>query len=326
LANELGLFPAQLAELPVYVREGARQVRGVDEVVGVFQQVLEIVARGAHLRHGLAKMVRHAVEGIRQTAHLVLLHGVHQQGRVELTAAQRLHAHGEHPEIGPRLRQARFGTLAWNFRGQAGTQFGAATPLGPAVIVADFQRLLAHVRPSRPVFVGLSIGGLFAVQAYLAGASASGLVLVNTLRVPGPRLEWINRATVALASLGGPRLVMAAYLPLLVHPEFLEARRAEVWSGGPFQPLDPGDGVMRLLGESGQAEWDVPWERLTVPVLIVTGAHDRVFYVTGDVARLSERIPHRREVVFPDAGHLIPVERPGRFAELLLEFARTLSA
>jgi len=59
-----------------------------------------------------------------------------------------------------------------------------------------------------------------------------------------------------------------------------------------------------------------------VPVLIMTGLHDRVFYVPADVEQLTARIPEHRTVTFADAGHLIPVERPRAFADALLAFAR----
>ncbi|MFQ5899791.1 MAG: alpha/beta fold hydrolase, partial [Candidatus Methylomirabilia bacterium] len=109
----------------------------------------------------------------------------------------------QHPEIGPALRRAGHGTLCWNFRGQAETRFGPATVLSPGLIVDDLKRLVDYLAPPRPILVGLSIGGLFAARGYLAGVPAVGLVLINTLRKPGPRLEWINQAMVAMARTGG---------------------------------------------------------------------------------------------------------------------------
>ena len=228
----------------------------------------------------------------------------------------------QHPEIGPRLRAAGHGTLCWNFRGQAETRFGAATELSPRLVVEDLARLVADLAPPRPILVGLSIGGLFAAQGCLAGVPAVGLVLINTLRKPGPRLEWINQAVVALARAGGTRLVMEANLPMLVNPEQLAALRPGVFTAEPYQPMAPADGMFRLLAGSLAADWDLPWERLAVPVLIMTGLHDRVFYVPADVEQLTARIPEHRTVTFADAGHLIPVERPRAFADALLAFAR----
>lgn len=232
----------------------------------------------------------------------------------------------QHPEIGPALRAAGYGTLAWNFRGQAETRFGRDTELTPRLIVEDLGRVVGRLAPPRPVLVGLSIGGLFAAQAVLGGAPAAGLVLINTLRKPGPRLEWLGQAMVAMARAGGTRLVMEANLPMLVSPEHLAAMRPAAFPGTPYQPMDASDGLFRLMAGSLAADWDVPWERLRLPVLILTGLHDRVFYVKEDADALAARIPQRRAVTFPDAGHLIPLERPRALSEALLAFARTLPA
>lgn len=227
----------------------------------------------------------------------------------------------QHPEIGPRLRAAGYGTLAWNFRGQAETGFGPATRLVPSLIVEDLVRLVAHLTPPVPILVGLSIGGLFAAQAYLAGARAAGLVLINTLRKAGPRLRWINEAMVAMARLGGSRLLMTANLPMLVNPEQLAAMRSSIFSGEPFAGMDAQDGLMRLMEGSLETDWDFPYERLAAPVLILTGLHDRVFRVPEDVEALAGRIPRRTHIEFGDAGHLIPIERPVKFTRALLDFA-----
>jgi pimeloyl-ACP methyl ester carboxylesterase len=227
----------------------------------------------------------------------------------------------QHADIGPRLRAAGYGTLAWNFRGQAQTRFGAQTALTPGLVVEDLQRIVAHAKPPQPIVVGLSIGGLFAAQAVLAAMPASALVLINTLRKPGARLEWINQATVALARAGGTRLVMEANLPQLVNPDQLAAMRSGVFGPEPYLPMDRADGLYRLLEGSLAADWDVAWEKLKLPVLSMTGLHDRVFYVAADVEELAGRIAGIQRVEFRDAGHLIPIERPQAFARALLEFA-----
>ncbi|MDP6812565.1 MAG: alpha/beta hydrolase [Alphaproteobacteria bacterium] len=223
--------------------------------------------------------------------------------------------------IAPALRQAGHGTLCYNFRGQIETSFADDTALTPSLIVDDLRALLDHLRPPKPILVGLSIGGLFAARALLAGAEAAALVLINTLRKPGPRIDWLGRAMVELARLGGGRLVMAANLPMIVNPEQLSAMWDDAFEAGPFESMDPNDGLFRLMAESTATDWDFPYEKLSVPVLLMTGRHDRVFYVAEDVAELAGRIADVREVVFEDAGHLIPVERPERFTKELLAFA-----
>ena len=226
--------------------------------------------------------------------------------------------------VAPALRAAGYGTLCYNVRGQAKSRCGARTALTPDLVTGDLNRLLDHLAPERPVLVGLSIGGLFAARAQLAAPRAAGLVLVNTLRKPGPRLDWINQAMVELARLGGTRLVMAANLPMIVNPDFLATLWGRSFPDEPFAPMDPRDGLFRLMDGSRAADWDLPYEELDLPVLLMTGAHDRVFRVEADIAELAARLPDATEVRFPDAGHLIPAERPEAFTRELIAFAEGL--
>ncbi len=226
--------------------------------------------------------------------------------------------------IAPALRDAGFGTLCYNFRGQVETGFGDATELSPALVVDDLNRLLDHLAPERPILVGLSIGGLFAAQAELAAPRAAGLVLINTLRKPSQRLAWINRAMVELARRGGSRLVMAANLPMIAGPELLAKLWDTTFADAPFAPMDPNDGLFRLMAGSLATDWDLAYERLGPKVLLMTGRYDRVFRIDADVAELKARIPAAREIVYPDAGHLIPVEQPERFTRDLIAFAEGL--
>lgn len=226
--------------------------------------------------------------------------------------------------VAPALRAAGYGTLCYNFRGQARTRFSPDTALTPELVVADLNRLLDHLTPANPILVGLSIGGLFAARAQLARPRSLGLVLVNTLRKPGPRLDWINRAMVELARLGGSRLVMAANLPMIVNPETLATLEARTFTDEPFAPMDPEDGLFRLMEGSRTADWDLPYEALHLPVLLMTGRHDRIFRIDADIAELAARLPDARAITFEDAGHLIPMERAEAFTRELRAFAERL--
>ena len=72
-------------------------------------------------------------------------------------------------EIGPILRDAGYGTLAFNFRGQAKSTASEGLAFDEALITGDLIRLLQHLNPPNPVLVGLSIGGLYGSRAYLGG-------------------------------------------------------------------------------------------------------------------------------------------------------------
>jgi pimeloyl-ACP methyl ester carboxylesterase len=226
--------------------------------------------------------------------------------------------------IGPRLRAAGHGTLAYNLRGQTYSKFSPGLKLDVDLIVDDAIKLLDEVKPSRPIMVGLSIGGLFAARAWLKGAEALGLVLINTLRREGPRLKWIGDALVRAAEVGGLDLFRDLYLPLLMNEEWLKINRSSFLKlPAKYTALSPESGHFKLLAEAGrEADWDLPYERLNLPVLIVTGLQDHVFLEPKVVNDLFSRLPLGRRVDMPDAGHLIPAERPEALADSLLAFAK----
>ena len=70
------------------------------------------------------------------------------------------------------------------------------------------------------ILCGLSIGDLYLATASLEEIDVKGLILINTLRKPSPRFDWINRAMVNAAKLGGSTLIMDMGMPVLASPKF----------------------------------------------------------------------------------------------------------
>lgn len=226
--------------------------------------------------------------------------------------------------IVPALRKKGHGALVYNMRGQTGSPFTPGVQLDQGLIVADAVELIKEVQPGRPVLVGLSIGGLFAARALLEGVEAEALVLINTLRRDGPRLNWINDAIVRCVEVGGMALMRDLYFPLLFDEKWLAANRLEHLDDAPYAPLDKESGHYNLLGNAGKADWDIPYEKLNVPVLAISGLQDHVFYDRKVVADLVSRIPDARGVDIADAGHMVPIENPAALIVALLEFAEGL--
>ena len=219
------------------------------------------------------------------------------------------------------LHTAGYGTLCFNFRGQANTTFGNETRLTPKLIVEDICALVEHIKPPSPILVGLSIGGLFAAQSYLAGCQAVGIVLINTLRKASQRLDWINRAMVDLARIGGGDLVMKANLPVIASPALISSLWDTAFNDTHPSPPPASDGLLRLMEGAIATDWDFPYEELQIPVLILTGEYDRLFRINNDIEELKSRIGRVTEKRYTNAGHLIPMEEPTKLIEDLLAFA-----
>lgn len=228
-------------------------------------------------------------------------------------------------EIGPALREAGHGTLMWNFRGQKDSPFSHPDVITSDGIATDAAALIRDVGPSRPVYVGLSIGGLFAAQVHAAGLPCDGLLFINTLRKAGPRLDWTNRAAHRAALIGGGRLIQDLMLQHLTGPAWQAANSANFLKDEPYEPLDPDSGAARLLATGIGADWNIAYEELTMPVTVLSGLQDHVFYNAADVADLTARLPNAEKIDITDIGHLVTMERPAAITRACLALVDRLS-
>jgi pimeloyl-ACP methyl ester carboxylesterase len=225
--------------------------------------------------------------------------------------------------VAPALRSGGFGTLSYNFRGQENSSFAQGVELTNDLIVSDLIALIDKIRPSRPILTGLSIGGLYAAQARARGAPAAGLVLLNTLREINQRIAWINDALPHYVATGGTALFLGLMMPLLTNPEFAASVR-NTFLKGSYTPLDPAHGHANLMRNSVDTDWDFDWASLDLPVLSITGLHDRVFRDPDVIDRLFALLPEARREDWDNAGHLLPLERPERLARSLVRFGREI--
>ncbi|MEM9369820.1 MAG: alpha/beta hydrolase [Pseudomonadota bacterium] len=221
--------------------------------------------------------------------------------------------------IGPALRSDGFGTLSYNFRGQAESKYADGIELDDNLIVGDLQTLIAELAPAKPILVGLSVGGLYAARAILGGSSAAGLVFLNTLREIGPRIAWVNDGLPIITSHGGVGLLMDAMLPMLVGPAFLNKIRGTSLTGD-YSATDPASGHANLMRNSPATDWTPDWSGLQLPVLNIQGLRDRVFYDADVVGRLLNEMPDTRLEEWEDEGHLLPLEAPEKLAGSLSQF------
>ena len=223
--------------------------------------------------------------------------------------------------IAPALHEAGLGVLLWNYRGQKESPIGADVLITTEQMTQDAKLIIEHVEPPAPIHVGHSIGGYFAIRAREAGAPAAGFVLINTLRADGPRLAWLNDALVACARVGGLGLVRDLYAPLLFGEDWQRRNRGSFLKGEGYTPLGEGDEDLRLLAAGSTADWSITWEAVDLPVVVLTGAEDRVFLDPAVVESILARLPQATAALVDGAGHMLPVEAPETAIEACLDVA-----
>ncbi|MEM9724337.1 MAG: alpha/beta hydrolase [Pseudomonadota bacterium] len=228
--------------------------------------------------------------------------------------------------VAPALAAAGLGVVTFDFRGQGASRAAPGRALTPGLMAADLRALLKAAFPSqRPILVGQGVGGMIAIQATLRGAPVAGLALLNALRAPGPKLDWITAATPLLLAHGGPRLLREAWSPLLSSEEGLTD--LEDLGDGPFAPLPADDGRLALArGAAAEpVDWDPPFEQLDLPTLVITGLQDRMFLDREAVNRQFARLPRAEAEAWPEGGYWLAQEQPQQVTRSLIRFAASVA-
>jgi pimeloyl-ACP methyl ester carboxylesterase len=195
----------------------------------------------------------------------------------------------------------------------------ALTPvLDESTVVRQVDRLLAELPP---LFVlgGLSLGAVVAMALVArAPERVAALCLVSTnAKAPTPAqygewTEWIER----LDAGESPRDLQAGILPALLAPAAL-SDHPELADRALAMADDTGAATLRRQLEMQTTRTDLRpgLRRVEAPTLVVSAAQDAIcppeFH--SDIA---SRLPRGR-VVTLDGGHLLPLERPDAFGELV---------
>ena len=226
--------------------------------------------------------------------------------------------------IGDKIIEDGNGFLTYNFRGQDNSKFSEELNLDTDLIVSDLCLLIEKLKLKNIILVGLSIGGLYASLAIEKGVKSKGLVLINTLRRNNSRLKWINETMVNVARYGGTSLLMDMNMPVIASPSFLDKMKPNALNPNNYQELEENSGIFKLMKGSLTANWDIDWSKIEVPVLIMTGHHDKVFRIPEDIDMIANSMNNIQRLEFPDCGHLIPLEKPKEFATHLNQFVKKL--
>jgi pimeloyl-ACP methyl ester carboxylesterase len=222
--------------------------------------------------------------------------------------------------------------IRYDFRG-----FGESLPpQGPWSQHTDLLALLDELLISRTHLVGASMGAGIAVEAALARpATVDSLVLVS----PGGALFDESPAEL--------RPVWAAEVDALDRGDIEAAVEVNLraWVDGPDRTPDAVDPAVRALVATMQREafelpeWDqeaAPEHELTppaaarltelaCPILVVVGDADQPSIRTV-AERVAAEAALAQIVVWPGVAHMLTLERPDDFAELVLDFVAGVEA
>jgi pimeloyl-ACP methyl ester carboxylesterase len=194
-----------------------------------------------------------------------------------------------------------------------------------AALASDFSSVLEGTGAARAVVGGLSLGAAAALEFALARPERlRGLVLASfpASADSGGLASIASRFADAIDAHGleaagaefvwGARSRLDARSAALVRQGFLE-----------HSPAALAHMLRGVLDRLPTLEaWAPRLAGLAVPTCIVSGGADVGSLAVG--RRLAEFIPHARHVAVPDAGHVVNLERPREFNNIISEFLKEL--
>lgn len=123
-----------------------------------------------------------------------------------------------------------------------------------------------------------------------------------------PRLPWVVRQLIG-------------YLFIWIDQHVFLHREPDSEKRKMFFSYTDTPDVAMVLGIGAAIEYHEPPDvsQATMPVLVVTGGQDR-WQSVADAQALAERLPCGEHVIFPSAGHMVPMLVPEAFNQIVLEF------
>jgi pimeloyl-ACP methyl ester carboxylesterase len=208
---------------------------------------------------------------------------------------------------------------------------GDSPPLpGPyemALLADDLNAFLDALSIGEPVVLcGLSMGGYVAFAFYRRYAHRTRALILTATRAAADTLDGKagRDAMAGQVQKAGIEGVIDGMAPKLVAPHTVSDRPELVIQFKEImQSTSPEGMVGALMGMKARPDSTPLLSQIKAPALVVHGAEDQI--VPLDEARaMAEAIPGAQFVVIPQAGHLLNLEQPEVYNQVLIDFLGSL--
>lgn len=202
---------------------------------------------------------------------------------------------------------------------QRGWGKSASPPAGYALsdLADDALALIDALHLESYLLVGHSMGGKVAqLVASRRPRGLRGLVLVAP--TPPTPLALPLDARQGMVHAYDSRESIVATVQQVLAPDGLSDRDLDTVIADSLAGASPAKAAWPLATSQEDITADVP--KIDVPVMVISGEHDRVDPPEVLVRELLPRIPQARLVVLPGVGHLLPLEAPADLAHVIKAF------
>jgi 3-oxoadipate enol-lactonase len=190
------------------------------------------------------------------------------------------------------------------------------------LLVDDLIALLDHLKITKTILCGFSMGGYIALRAIERNPDRfNALVLCDTMSAADSNEAKIRRAnSIKLVKKEGvgrfaEGFMKAVFAPQTfgTKPEIIDEIRRIILSNSPLAICGA------LLAMAGRTDTTETLAKISVPTLILVGEHDAVTPPTA-AKTMNDRISNSKLHLINNAGHMSNLENPAMFNEHLTKF------
>lgn len=186
----------------------------------------------------------------------------------------------------------------------------------------DLHSVLQHLKLSKVIICGISVGGLIAQSLYQKCPELiEGLILSNAGLKIGTEESWAARISAIEA--GGIASIADAILERWFAPSFREHRKSEFALYRNMLARTSPQGYLACCDAVRDADFTEAAASIKLPVLCIGGEHDGSTPAPL-VEDMAKRIKGARYELIKGAAHLPCIEQPENYAKLISTFVETI--
>lgn len=172
------------------------------------------------------------------------------------------------------------------------------------------------------VLCGLSMGG-YVTFAFLRkyASRIAGLILTATRALPDSEIAMVNRdKALAQVQTEGETKIIEDMLPKLFSPKTIPGNPALIEKVRKIMHSTSLEGIKGdLLGMKSRLDSTPLLSQINIPTLLLFGAEDQIIPL-DEAQSMHSAIAGSRLEIIPNAGHLLNLEQPQKFNEIMRRF------
>ena len=190
------------------------------------------------------------------------------------------------------------------------------------MFVDDLEKIIDELKLDRPILCGLSMGGYISLRAMERMQDKfSGLILCDTKSEADDNQGKLKRAAaIKHIDSGNYDELIETFVRNCFGDKFVEQNNLKYRDVVERSKKNSPSGVKGcLLAMAGRTDTTESLSKINLPTLIICGSEDKLS-PPNVMKPMAEKIPNSKFVLIEEAGHMTPIENPGKVNSAIKEF------